>query len=287
MFGIMKKQNQIQSIAVEDILPNPFQPRRAFDEKELSALGESIRENGLIQPVVVRKAEKGFELIAGERRLRACKLIGKQKIEAVVYEVSDRDSAVWALLENLQREDLSAFEEAEAMEKLVAEWGIAREEAAKRLGIAPSTLSNKLRLLKIEPEVREIITRGGLSERHAREILRLCGFEERKKTAEYIAGKNLSVAETERYIDRVLLEKPKRKKARYAVKDLRLFINTFEHAVEVMNSAGLGAVSTVTESEENIVYAVSIPKSKAFRVAESSAKGSAAPVRSASAPSVI
>ena len=287
MFGIMKKQNQIQSIAVEDIFPNPFQPRRMFDEKELSALGESIRENGLIQPVAVRKTAKGFELIAGERRLRACKLIGKKKIEAVVYEACDRDSAIWALLENLQREDLSAFEEAQAMEKLVEEWGVTREEAAKRLGIAPSTLSNKLRLLKIEPEIREIITLGGLTERHAREILRLGGFEERKTAARHIAEKGLSVAETERYIDRLLLEKPKRKKARYAVKDLRLFINTFEHAVEVMNSAGLGAVSTVTESEENIIYVVSIPKSKAFRVAESSAKGSAAPVRSASAPSVI
>lgn len=288
MFDILKKQNTVENIPVDLIFPNRFQPRRVFNETELLALGESIRENGLIQPVSVRKIKGGFELITGERRLRACKLIGRQKIEAIVYDVCDEDSAVWALIENLQRSDLGPFDEAEAIAKLIAAWSVPREEAAKRLGLAPSTLSNKLRLLKLEPDVRKIVTENSLTERHARELLRLESEKEREDAARHIAEKNLSVSETERYIDRLAeKEKPKPKKAKYIVKDLRLFINTFEHAVDVMNSAGLCAVSTVTESDEKITYSVSIPKSKAFRAAGNPADGSAAPVRSASAPSVI
>lgn len=288
MFDLLKKQSAVELVPVELIVPNKFQPRRTFDEAELLTLGESIRENGLIQPISVRKIKGGFELIAGERRLRACKLIGRQKIEAIVYDIGDKDSAVWALIENLQRSDLGPFDEAEAIAKLIAAWSVPREEAAKRLGLAPSTLSNKLRLLKLEPNVREIISEHCLTERHARELLRIETEEGREKAAKYIGAKNLNVSETEKYIDRLLIkEKPKAKAAKYIVKDLRLFINTFEHAVDVMNSAGLCAVSTVTESEDNITYSVSIPKSRAFRPAAKPPNDSAAPVRSASAPSVI
>ncbi len=283
-----KRKPAVESIAVELIVPNRFQPRRDFDPAELSALGESIKENGLIQPVSLRKIKGGYELIAGERRLRACKLIGREKIEAIVYDISDEDSAVWALIENLQRSDLGPFDEAEAMAKLIAAWNIPREEAARRLGLAPSTLSNKLRLLKLEPAVRKIITENSLTERHARELLRLDGEKSREEAAAFIAARSLNVPETEKYISKILEHRKKqRKPAKYIVKDLRLFINTFEHAVEVMNFAGMGAVSTVTESEENIIYSVSIPKATAFYPAGKTAEGSAAPVRSASASSVI
>ena len=272
MFEILKRQGLVMSIALSDIVPNPAQPRRNFDESELFALGESIRENGLIQPISVRKIKGGFELIAGERRLRACKLIGREKIEAIVYDIGDEDSATWALIENLQRSDLGPFDEAEAVFKLVSLWNIPREEAAKRLGLAPSTLSNKLRILKLGPKVREIITENNLTERHARELLRIGTEKEREEAAKFVAAKKLNVPETEKYIDKLLLkEKPKRKAARYVVKDLRLFINTFEHAVEVMNSAGIGAVSTVSENEESIIYSVAVPKAKAFKKAEGSA----------------
>lgn len=272
MFESFKKQGLVMSIALSDVFPNPFQPRRIFDEGELSALAESIRENGLIQPISVRRVKGGFELIAGERRLRACKLIGRQKIEAIVYDIGDEDSAVWALIENLQRSDLSPFDEAEAMAKLISAWKVSGEEGARRLGLAPSTLSNKLRILKLEPEVRKIITEKNLTERHARELLRIEPGKGREDAAKFIAEKELNVPETVRYIDRLLeKEKPVRKKPRYFVKDLRLFINTFEHAVEVMNSAGLGAKSTVSETEENIVYSVAVPKARAFKKTEGSA----------------
>ena len=272
MFEILKKQGQIQNIALSEIFPNRFQPRRVFDEKELFALGESIKENGLIQPISVRKAKGRFELIAGERRLRACKLIGREKIEAIVYDIGDEDSAVWALIENLQRSDLGPFDEAEAIAKLIAAWNVSKEEAAKRLGIASSTLSNKLRILKLEPEVRRVLIENDLTERHARELLRISEGKERLSAAKFIAEKELNVPETVRYIDRLLEQKkPKRKPPKFVVKDLRLFINTFEHAVEVMNSAGLCAVSTVTENEDNLIYTVCVPKEKAFRKTKSPA----------------
>ena len=266
MFESFKKQGLVMNIALSEIFPNRFQPRRSFNEGELSALGESIRENGLIQPISVRKIKGGYELIAGERRLRACKLIGRQKIEAIVYDIGDEDSATWALIENLQRSDLSPFDEAEAIGKLISLWKVSGEEAAKRLGMASSTLSNKLRILKLEPAVRKVITEANLTERHARELLRIETEKGREEAAKFIAEKELNVPETVKYIDRLLeKEKPKRKEPKFVVKDLRLFINTFEHAVKVMNSAGLCAVSTVSENEENIIYTVAVPKAKAFR----------------------
>ena len=288
MFEIIKKHGRIENIAIGQIVPNRFQPRTEFDRAELASLAESIRENGLIQPVSLRKTKEGFELVAGERRLRACKMLGRDKIEAIVYDISDEDAALWALIENLQRSGLSPFDEAEAIFKLVSAWNIPREEAAKRLGIASSTLSNRLRILKLEPKVREIITENKLTERHARELLRIEGEKEREEAARFIAAKKLNVPETEKYISKILEHRKKeRKTPKYIVKDLRLFLNTFEHAVEVMNIAGMGAVSTVSESEDCITYSVSVPKSKAFRPAGKPAENSAAPVCIASAPSVI
>ena len=288
MLEILRKQKAVELIPVDAVLQNRFQPRSFFDEEELCSLGESIRENGLIQPISVRKIKGGFELIAGERRLRACKLIGKDKIEAIVYDISDEECAVWALIENLQREGLSPFDEAEAMAKLISAWDISREEAAKRLGLAPSSLSNKLRLLKLPEEVKKIITENNLTERHARELLRLEKDYERENAARQIAAKGMNVPQAEKYISSLLEEKkPKRKMPKYLIKDMRIFINTFEHAVKVMDSAGLSPVSSVTESEDSITYSVSVLKAKAFRSAGDTADKSAAPVHSACVPTVI
>lgn len=286
VFDLLKKQSAaVEKIPIELIHPNPFQPRKSFSEEELRRLGQSIAENGLIQPVSVRKSGEGYEIIAGERRLRACAAIGMEKIPAVVYELPDRDAAVWALVENLQRSDLGVFDEAEGIEKLISGWNVSREEAARRLGLAPSTLSNKLRLLRLSPQTRRIIEENHLSERHARELLRLAAAEQ-EKAAAHIAARGLSVAETERYITSLCAEKKQRQKPVYIVKDVRLFINTFEHAVDVMKKSGIGAVSTVTESGENIIYTVSIPKSSAFQK-RGRKLSRTAPAYSACAPSVI
>lgn len=287
MFTNRKKQRTVESVPVSAVLPNPFQPRRDFDEEELFSLSKSIKENGLIQPIAVRRAGKGFELIAGERRLRAMKMLGEERIDAVVYDLSNEDSAVWALIENLERAQLSPFDEAEAIAKLIAVWNLPREEAAKRLGFSPSGLSNKLRLLKLEEEVRKVITENALSERHARELLRLSSGEERKAAAEHFAAKGLSVAAAEKYVSAILEKKPKRKAPKYLIKDVRIFLNTFEHAVAVMNSAGLCAVSTVTEDDERITYSVSVPKNMAFRTAGKTAETCTAPKMPKGASSVI
>ena len=287
MFTNRKKQRTVESVPVSAVLPNPFQPRRDFDEEELFSLSKSIKENGLIQPIAVRRAGKGFELIAGERRLRAVKMLGEERIDAVVYDLSNEDSAVWALIENLERAQLSPFDEAEAIAKLIAVWNLPREEAAKRLGFSPSGLSNKLRLLKLEEEVRKVITENALSERHARELLRLSSGEERKAAAEHFAAKGLSVAAAEKYVSAILEKKPKRKAPKYLIKDVRIFLNTFEHAVAVMNSAGLCAVSTVTEDDERITYSVSVPKNMAFRTAGKTAETCTAPKMPKGTSSVI
>lgn len=288
VFDLLKKQNAaVENISLALIHPNPFQPRKSFSEEELRRLAQSIAENGLIQPVAVRKAGEGYEIIAGERRLRACALIGREKIPAVVYELCDKDAAVWALAENLQRSNLGPFEEAEGIKQLEQIWAVSREETSCRLGIAPSTLSNKLRLLQLSSAVRKIIEENSLSERHARELLRLPSNEERERAAMHIAEKGMSVAETERYIASLCDKKKAPKKPVYIVKDVRLFINTFEHAVDVMKSSGIGAVSTVTESDENIIYSVSIPKSSAFQKRGRAKSPRTAPAYSACAPSVI
>lgn len=285
MLDMLKKQNTVEHLPIELIQPNRFQPRKNFGEKELSELGESIRENGLIQPVSVRKLGNGYELIAGERRLRACKLIGKKTVEAIVYDIDDKDCAVWALIENLRRSDLGVFDEAEGMEKIIALWGAGNEEAAKKLGIAPSTLSNKLRILRLPEEAKRLITEGGLTERHARELLRIKDDEEKMKALRHIIVKNLNVSETEKYINSLCEKKKNKKSTKYFVKDVKLFINTFEHAVSVMNDSGIGAIASVTESEENIVYSVSIPKSSAY-CRRTDIRGTD-PAYSACAPSVI
>lgn len=286
IFDLKKKQNTVVELPIEQVCPSPFQPRMEFNEAELEKLAASISENGLIQPISVRKTERGFELIAGERRLRACALIGRKTIEAIIHDLDDRDCAAWALIENLQRSDLGVFDEAKGIYELIGLWGATREEAAKRLGMAPSTLSNKLRLLKLSPNVREIINGAGLTERHARELLRVEDPDLQEKAASHIAEKELNVAETERYVTALCEKKAPKRRPRYIVKDVKLFINTFEHAVDIMKNSGIGAVSTVTESGDAIVYSVSIPKSTAFR-SRAGKISEAAPAHSACAPSVI
>ncbi len=277
MFGLSKNKTAVENLDPKTVSPSPFQPRKHFDEGELRMLGESIRENGLIQPISVRRTAGGYELIAGERRLRASIMAGIEKIPAVVYEMDDEKSAVWALLENLQRSDLNPFEEAEALLKILSTQTVSMEEAAKKLGMAASTLSNKLRILRLPEEVRRVVTENSLTERHARELLRIKEPEEQLKAAVHIAKQKLNVPETVKYIDSLTAPKKPRKTPKYIVKDLRIFINTFEHAVEVMNFAGLGAVSTVTENGDTLTYSVSIPKERAFRKSKTERAAAAEP----------
>lgn len=258
----VKTENKILLIPQGEILPNPNQPRRRFDYDELEGLAQSIRANGILQPLLVRLLENGkYELIAGERRLRAARLIGLSKVPCIVNSVSESDSATFAIIENLQRQNLDYFEEAEAMAILINNYRMSQEELCKKLGKAQSTLSNKLRLLKLSEEMRYKISRAGLSERHARALLTLTDEVQRARALSIIIDRHLTVSESESLIDQMLRknETPKRQILK-GFKDIRIFINTLNNAVDTIRKAGIDADSVKTETDEYVEYVVRIPK---------------------------
>lgn len=249
-------------IPQENIFPNPNQPRKYFDYSELEGLAQSIRENGLLQPVTVRPREDfGYELISGERRLRAARIIGMKEIPCVISEADTEKSATLALIENLQRQDLSFFEEARAIENLMHICGLSQEEMAKRLGKAQSTLCNKLRILKLPQDVCDLLEKNSMSERHARALLQLESADLQRRAAQIVTDKRLTVAETERLVSRMVKNSTVKQKPSVKIfKDVRIFVNTLNHAVDTMRKAGIEADSAKSETPEYIEYVVRIPK---------------------------
>ncbi|NBJ90663.1 ParB/RepB/Spo0J family partition protein [Acutalibacter sp. 1XD8-36] len=259
---------KLTRLPVIKIMPNPSQPRKIFQEDELRSLAQSITENGLLQPVTVRKENGVFYLIAGERRLRACKLAGLKEIPAIISDCEPEDSAVLALLENVQRRDLHMFEQANAIVNLLREWQITQEEAARRLGMSQSYLANKVRLLKLSSDEQSEIIKHKLSERHARALLRIDNIELRQKVLQTVITRGLNVANTEELIaDSLKPREPIRKGRRtFVAKDIRLFINTIDHAVDAMKTAGIQAQTEKKETEEYIECVVRIPKQNRVQV---------------------
>lgn len=259
---------KLTRLPVIKIMPNPSQPRKIFQEDELRSLAQSITENGLLQPVTVRKENGVFYLIAGERRLRACKLAGLKEIPAIISDCEPEDSAVLALLENIQRRDLHMFEQANAIVNLLREWQITQEEAARRLGMSQSYLANKVRLLKLSSDEQSEIIKHKLSERHARALLRIDNIELRQKVLQTVITRGLNVANTEELIaDSLKPREPIRKGRRtFVAKDIRLFINTIDHAVDAMKTAGIQAQTEKKETEEYIECVVRIPKQNRVQV---------------------
>lgn len=259
-----KSGGNILMIPEQEIMPNPTQPRRHFDRQELANLAQSIRANGILQPVTVRTIPGGYELIAGERRLRAARLAGLTHIPCILINADDRKTALFSLLENLQRQDLSFFEEADAIQKLMRVYGLSQEEAARKLGMAQSTLSNKLRLLRLPESIRLTLEREQLTERHARTLLRLETAAQMEEALSRIIDEKLNVAQSEKLIDQLLQKPVSEKKSKKApiklFKDVRLFVNTLNHAVDTMKRAGISAASSRNETDEYIEYIVRIPK---------------------------
>lgn len=257
-----KTENKILLIPQGDILPNPNQPRRRFDYDELEGLAQSIRANGILQPLLVRQLDDGkYELVAGERRLRAARLIGLTKLPCIVNEISESESAVFAVIENLQRSNLDYFEEAEAIALLMSDYRLSQEELCRKLGKAQSTISNKLRLLKLSEEMRYRISRAGLTERHARTLLSLTDEVQRARALSIIIDRHLTVSESESLVEQMLRknEAPKRQILK-GFKDIRIFINTLNNAVDTIRRAGIDADSIKTETDEYVEYIVRIPK---------------------------
>ena len=252
-------------LPVYKIEPNPDQPRREFDPEALEDLAASIRQHGIIQPLTVRRIPQGWELVAGERRLRAAKLAGLETVPCIEAAADDRESALLALVENLQRRDLHYFEEATAIADYLRQSGVTQEEAASLLGRSPSAVANKLRLLRLSPACREILVRNRLSERHARCLLRLEDEQERLAAARYMAQKELNVAQAEQYIERrlaALQSVPPAGRRTFILKDVRLFLNSLDRGLRLIREAGVDAQSGREETEDAIVLTIRIPKQR-------------------------
>jgi len=264
---LVKGENKISEIPIIKIRPNKAQPRKVFNEDELSALSRSITENGILQPLTVRKASQSeFELIAGERRLRAAILAGMKRVPCIIVKCTDKESAVYALLENLQRADLGIFEEARGISRLIRRYGLTQEQAADKLGKTQSTIANKLRLLKLSGEEQEWIENAGLTERHARALLRIDDEDIRREVLSKIISDNLNVSQTEALVGIYKHNNPKTEKNRgrskAVIKDIRIFLNSINRAIDTMRLSGIDAQSVKTDSENFIEYTIRIPKSQ-------------------------
>jgi len=259
-----RKTGKIYSLPIDEIRPSPFQARKTFDEQELVGLAQSIRENGLLQPITVRKAPGGYELVAGERRLRACRMAKMERISAILCDYSDEQMAALGLLENLQRMDLNSFEQAQGLKDVIVLWDCTQAEAAKRLGMAQPTLANKLRLLQFTPDQQQFVLDNNLTERHARAVLRL-PENRRSEALIYIAKHRLNVRATDAYIDQMLNGVPKAQRRLPMVKDVRIFVNTIDHAIRLMTDNGVPAVAHREERDGYIEYTVRIPTSASER----------------------
>ncbi|WHH57256.1 nucleoid occlusion protein [Petroclostridium sp. X23] len=261
------EKGKVVNIPIDKIKPNPYQPRKHFDKAALEELSISIKQYGILQPINVRKLGSGsYELVAGERRLRASKIADIKEIPAIVVEMNDNDSAVVALIENLQREDLSFMEEAEGYFHLISEHGFTQEELAIKVGKNQSTVANKLRLLKLPPLVKKMIGDNNLTERHARALLKLPDEQLQLKILKQVCEKGLNVKKTEELIQKTIekytnnAEKPTVKKQIRAFRDVRIFINTLKQAVDMMKQSGVNAKVTQSDNEDYVEYIVRIPK---------------------------
>lgn len=253
------------SIPIDKIRPNPFQPRRAFDEESIGELASSIAEHGLLQPLVVRPAANGYQLLMGERRFRACERLGFTEVQAVVRTADDRDAAVLALIENMQREDLTLFDEVEGLRRLGQEFDLSQLEIAQSLGRSQSTIANKLRLLKLAPEAREIISQEMLSERHARALLAFEQEEDQIRGARHIADRRMNVRQAEDWIAQQIAgaAKPKRQqRIRGVYKDARLFVNSVRSLVTQLEQAGVGVEIDEESTSEYVEVRVRIRTGK-------------------------
>lgn len=258
-------KQRIRTLYAAEILPNPAQPRRVFSEGPLRELSESIREYGVLQPLVVRKVDGGWELVAGERRLRAARLAGLERVPCVEVEADDRRSSVLALIENIQRRDLDFVEQAEGIKRLIDTYQFSQEEAAARLGLSQSAVANKLRVLRLDAKALGMLRRAGCGERHARALLKLESAEMQQSAAATVVERGLNVADTEALVERMLAGKPEhrlKRKRIFVLKDVRIFLNTVREAVGLMRTAGLDASADEREEGDELIVTVRIPKKR-------------------------
>lgn len=266
-----EKKEELKNITylnIESVRPNPYQPRKQFSKASLEELCESIKQYGVIQPINVRKITSNhYELVAGERRLRAATMAGLTEIPAIIVNVTDNDSAVMALIENLQREDLTYMEEAEGYNNLINEHGFTQEELAHKIGKSQSTIANKIRLLKLPPMVKKMLQDNNLTERHARALLKLHDEQLQLKVLKHVCEKGMNVKKTEELVERAIerftrqeKEKTSEKKFTRAIKDIRIFINTIKQAIDIMKKSGVNVKAAQIDRGEYIEFVIRVPK---------------------------
>ena len=264
------RRGGILYLRADDLAPNPTQPRKSFDDEALQELADSIRQYGVLNPLTVRLRCGEYELVAGERRLRAAKLAGLREVPCILVDASMEDSSLIALVENLQRRDLDCVEEASALRQLIRMFGLSQEEAARRIGKSQSAVANKLRLLKLPEEVLSALRSGELSERHGRALLRLTTADQQREAMRHILDNDLNVAATDAYIEALLTapepesgeDRPAPRRS-FVLKDVRVFLNTLSHSIEVMKQGGIAAGMKREETADSLILTISIPKNKA------------------------
>ena len=243
-------------LPVRSIRPNPAQPRKIFREEALDELADSIRQHGILQPLSVRRVGTAYELISGERRLRAAELAGVTDVPCILMSMDNKASGFAALVENLQRQDLDFIEEAMGIRRLIQEHSMSQEQTARLLGKSQSAVANKLRLLRHSEAVLSAIRESGLTERHARALLKLRSEEETLAAIALIARQNMSVARTEAYIDSLLREKEEKT----GKANVGAFLNSLTQTLQKIQLSGIAAVSERRETESQIVLTITIPK---------------------------
>ncbi len=257
-----EKEERIKYVDVDKIIPNPHQPRTIFHEEDLVELCQSIKEHGIIQPLTVRKVEDHYELIVGERRLRASKLAGLEQVPVMIKEFSDEESAAIALVENLQRKDLDFIEEALGYQKLIKKFGMTQQELAQKVGKSQSTVANKLRLLKLPEEIQSVLVTNNLTERHARSLLKLEKEEDQKIVLQEIIERELTVRDTDNLVENLINRKKDVKKNTVirVFKDLRLYTNTLWATIKELKQGGLDVQVEELENEEFVEFKIRLPK---------------------------
>lgn len=265
LFGLTERSagDEVKQIPVDDIVGSPYQPRTIFDEEKIEELCQTIRTHGIIQPIVVRVRGGKHEIIAGERRWRAVRRLGLPTIPAIVREFNDSQTASIALIENLQREGLTAVEEAIAYEKLIELHQLTQESLAQRLGKSQSTIANKLRLLQLPEIVKSALMERKITERHARALLSLSGEELQLRVLKEVVDKELNVKQTEArvafYKEKEAVSTQKSKRVSYT-KDVRLALNTIRHSIDMVSGSGMNIQTTEADQGDHYEIVIRIPK---------------------------
>ena len=246
-------------IKISEIRPNPYQPRKEFDQAALNELADSIRTHGIFTPLLVRKSVHGYDLITGERRLRAAKIAGLETVPAISVEFTDEQMMEISILENVQREDLNPIEEAAAYDSLVRKLGYTQEKLAERVGKTQPSIANKMRLLNLSESVQQAINNRRISERHGRAMLKLSEVQQSEVLTKII-DKNLTVAATEKLIEKILTEKKKSEPRKCFGVSTRIAVNTIRQSVKTLQDAGVIVETTETEDDENYTVTIRIKK---------------------------